>query len=206
MAKYFYGRVSTKEQNLARQLAVARNYTDIPDENIYCDKQSGKNFDRKAYTELKGILKSGDEVIIKEFDRLGRNKDAVKKELAWFKENSVTVRILDVPTTLCDFGGQEWIRDMVNNVLIEVLGAIAEQEYNKIQKRQREGLDEMRVIDGKRYSEKKGTFCGRPRKDDDRVPEYYAKYTAGEMTAKECCEALNMKRSTWYDKIRALSA
>ena len=128
MSEWFYGRVSTKEQNLERQLVVARQYKNIPVENVYCDKQSGKNFDRTEYQKLKSVVKSGDEVIVKELDRLGRNKDEIKAEIAWFKDNGVTLRILDVPTTLIDFQGQEWIRDMVNNILIEVLGAMAEQE------------------------------------------------------------------------------
>ena len=96
--KYFLGRVSSKEQNLARQLKVAREKFDIPDENVYCDKITGSSFDRPQYNALKAIVQEGDEVIVKEFDRFGRNKDEMKRELEWFKQKGVIVRILDIPT------------------------------------------------------------------------------------------------------------
>ena len=107
--KYFLGRVSSKEQNLARQLKVAREKFDIPDENVYCDKITGSSFDRPQYNALKAIVQEGDEVIVKEFDRFGRNKDEMKRELEWFKQKGVIVRILDIPTTLIDFKDQTWV-------------------------------------------------------------------------------------------------
>lgn len=130
MNRYFYARVSSKDQNLERQLEAARSYTDRID-RVFSDKQSGKNFERTAYKEMKSLLAAGDEVIMKELDRLGRNKELIKDELRWFKENSITVRILDIPTTLLDFGNQDWVRDMVTNILVEVLAAMAEQEREK---------------------------------------------------------------------------
>ena len=85
---YFYARVSTQEQNLARQLESAKNYKADIDE-IFCDKVSGKNFKRPEYEKLKGIVEKGDEVLVKELDRLGRNKDLIKEELKFFKEKGV---------------------------------------------------------------------------------------------------------------------
>lgn len=202
MAKKFYARVSTAGQDLGRQLAVAREYADIADGDIYCDKQSGKSFDRVEYQRLKADVQPGDEVIIKELDRLGRNKDEVKREIEWFKEAGVTLRILDVPTTLIDFKGQDWIRDMVNNILIEVLGAIAEQERIKTLTRQREGIDAMPTVDGKKYSEKKGRFYGRSRKDTADFEQYFRMQQTGEMTVNECCAALGISRSCWYGRVR----
>ena len=95
-------------------------------------------------------------MIIKELDRLGRNKDAVKEEMKWFKDNGIAVRILDVPSTLIDFQGQDWIADMVNNIIIEVLAAMAEQERLKIKKRQKEGIA---------IAKAKGVRFGRPQKN-----------------------------------------
>lgn len=198
MSEWFYGRVSTKDQNLERQLVVARQYKNIPAENVYCDKQSGKNFNRTEYQKLKGHVKSGDEVIVKELDRLGRNKDEIKSEIAWFKDNGVTLRILDVPTTLIDFQGQEWIRDMVNNILIEVLGAMAEQEREKTLKRQREGIDAMPIVDGKRVSLKTGTSYGRKATPVAEYERYAAAVAAGKMTVTEACGILDISRSKWY--------
>lgn len=196
--EYFYGRVSTKDQNLERQLVVARQYKNIPSENVYCDKQSGKNFDRTEYQKLKSVVKPGDEVIVKELDRLGRNKDEIKAEIAWFKDNGVTLRILDVPTTLIDFQGQEWIRDMVNNILIEVLGAMAEQEREKIIKRQREGIDAMPVVDGKRVSLKTGSSYGRKATPVAEYERYAEMVAGGKMSVTEACGELGISRSKWY--------
>ena len=181
---YFYGRVSSKDQNLARQLEVAKAYKNI--DHVYCDKQSGKDFDRPEYQKLKAVVVAGDEVIVKELDRLGRNKDEIKVEIAWFKENGVDLRILDVPTTLIDFQGQEWIRDMVNNILIEVLGAVAQQEREKTNRRQREGIDAMPVVDGKKFSTKKGCAYGRkPVELGDDFEKFLKKQKDGLMTVNE---------------------
>jgi len=198
VSEWFYGRVSTREQNLERQLVVARQYKNIPEENVYCDKQSGKNFDRTEYQKLKGMVKPGDEVIVKELDRLGRNKDEIKAEIAWFKDNGVTLRILDVPTTLIDFQGQDWIRDMVNNILIEVLGAMAEQEREKIIKRQREGIDAMPVVDGKRVSLKTGRSYGRKATPVAEYEWYAERVASGDMSVTDACGALGISRSKWY--------
>ena len=140
---YGYARVSSKDQCLDRQFE-AMNQKFVID-RMFTDKQSGKSFDRVGYQELKTVVKAGDEIVIEELDRLGRNKEEVKKELEWFRVNKIVVRILDIPTSLIDFQGQDWIRDMVNNILIEVLAAIAEQERLKIHKRQEEGIAAMKA-------------------------------------------------------------
>lgn len=191
---YGYARVSSKDQNLARQLETMKSYKNI--DEVFCDKQSGKDFERKEYERLKSIVKKGDEVIIKELDRLGRNKEGVKEEIKWFKEQGVTLRILDLPTSLQDFPGQEWIREMVNNILIEVMGAMAEQERNKIKVRQAEGIAAKKASgDWDEY--------GRPRKEPIDFEKFLKKQKDGLMTVNECCKALGIGRSTWYDKARA---
>ena len=86
MAKYFSTRVSSKDQNLGRQLVEARKYADIPEENIFCDKISGRTFSRPEYDRMKSLLKKGDEVYFTELDRIGRAKHLIKEELEWFKE------------------------------------------------------------------------------------------------------------------------
>lgn len=202
--RYFLGRVSSKDQNLARQLKLAREKFEIPDENVYCDKITGSSFDRPRYNALKEVVQAGDEVIVKEFDRFGRNKEEMKRELEWFKQRGVIVRILDIPTTLIDVKDQTWVLDMVNNILIEVLGAVAEQERKKTKQRQAEGIAAMPVVDGRRVSSKTGRGFGRPKNDIDpaRFAEIAQKQKDGQMTVKECCDALGISRSTWYDRIR----
>ena len=201
---YFYGRVSSKDQNLARQLEAAKEYKNV--DHVYCDKQSGKDFDRAEYQNLKSVVVPGDEVIVKELDRLGRNKEGIKEEIKWFKDHGVILRILDVPTTLIDFQGQDWIADMVNNILIEVLGAVAQQEREKTNRRQREGIEAMPVVDGKKFSTKRGRAYGRPAVAvGEDFEKFLKKQKDGLMTVDECCKVLGIGRSTWYAKAKEVS-
>ena len=196
---YFYARVSTKEQNLARQLVSAKCYRENID-RIFCDKVSGKSFARPEYEELKNTVVRGDEVVIKELDRLGRNKALVKEELKWFKEQGVIVRVLDLPTTLMEFPvGQEWVFEMVNNILIEVLASMAEQEKEKINNRIREGIAAMPIVDGKRVSSKTGVPIGRANKvSDTEFQKFLEKNKKGEMSVTECCRHMGISRPVWY--------
>lgn len=197
---YFYTRVSTKEQNLARQLEDAKAYKNV--DEVFCDKQSGKTYERPEYERLKSVVREGDEVIVKEMDRLGRNKAATKDEIKWFKDNGVTLRILELPTTLIDFNGQEWIADMINNMLIEVLTTIAEQEVKKIDKRRAEGIAAMPIVNGKRVSVKTGRTYGRQAIEiPDDFEKFLKKQKDGELTVAECCKELGISRSTWYNRV-----
>ena len=192
--RYGYGRVSAKDQSLARQLAALKAYApDLDDDHIFTDKQSGKNFNRKQYIKLKSILLPGDEVLVEELDRLGRNK-----------AHGVIVRVFDIPTTLIDFQGQDWVADMVNNILIEVLGAVAEQERKKIRKRQAEGIKAMPVVNGRRVSAKTGRGFGRPARelDMDEFKGLLQKQREGLITVRDACRQLGISRPTWYEKVR----
>lgn len=197
--RYFYGRISSKDQNLARQLESARKYKDI--DRVFKDKQSGKDFNREEYLKMKAVLERGDEVVVHSLDRLGRNKDGIKEELAWFKENGVIIRILDVPTTMIEYPeGQEWLMDMVNNILIEVLGAFAEQERENIRKRQREGIDAMPVDkNGRRISKKTGRGFGRKEKCPDNFAEVYKRQQKGELKLQEAMNLVGVGRTRWYE-------
>lgn len=133
---YGYVRVSTKEQNADRQYEALRKYG-VPEDNILTDKCSGKDTEREAYKALRNvILRRGDTLVVKEIDRLSRSKADIRNELEYFREKGIRVKILDIPTTLTDFpDDQMWVLDMVNNILIEVLGSIAEAERLKIRQR-----------------------------------------------------------------------
>lgn len=199
MAKYFSARVSSKDQNLARQIAEAEKFG-IPAKNVFCDKITGRKKDRPEYDRMKSLLVKGDEVYFKELDRVGRDKALIKEELEWFKERGVLVRVMDVPTTLIEFpAGQEWVMEMVNNILIEVLGTIAEQEWKKTKQRQREGIDAMPVVDGRKVSSKTGRGFGRPQIDVslDRRPDE---------TVDDVCARLGISRRTYYRKLNECRA
>lgn len=193
---YGYARVSTREQCLDRQLDALNAYKKI--DRIFTDKQSGKNFDRAGYQQMKSAVVAGDEVVFKELDRLGRNKDEMKKELEWFRDHGVTVRVLDIATTRIDFQEQDWIREMVNNILIEVIGAMAEQEREKTRRRQREGIEAMKARgDWERY--------GRPKKACKDFEKIAQKQKEGLLTVTEACKTLGISRATYYRKLKEVS-
>lgn len=145
-----YHRTSTKEQNLDRGIIEIENYAEqkgLDLEKIYTDQQTGKNFNRPAYELLKEVLREGDELIITEIDRLGRDKKQTSEELRQLKEMGVKVRILELPTTLTDASDEYMalLNDMISNLLIEVLTTLAESEMKKRVKRQSEGIEAMKL-------------------------------------------------------------
>ena len=192
---YGYMRVSTKEQNLDRQMKSLVDFG-VPVDNIKFDKESGKDFNRESYQLLRNeILREGDILVVKELDRLGRNKDKLKKELDYFKSKGVRVKILDIPTTLMDIDkGQEWIIDMINNIIIEVLGAVAEEERNKIRSRQAEGIA---------AAKDKGVKFGRPKAEypKDFIPTY-RQWKEGSLKAVEVMRLLGLKKTTFYKLVK----
>ena len=190
-----YARVSSREQNLDRQLLELKKY--VPEENIVVDKQSGKDLDRPGYQALKGALglRSGDTLYIKSLDRLSRNKADIKSELEWFQRNGIRLMILDLPTSMIQVpAGQEWIIEMINNILIEVLSSIAQQERETIRARQREGIDAAKLA---------GKNLGRPKVQvPDNFVEVIADWHEGKVTAREAMRLTGLKRSSFYNLVK----
>lgn len=187
---YGYARVSTLHQNTDRQIQALEKYG-IPKQDIFVDKQSGKNFERQGYLLLKeNVLRSGDTLVVKELDRLGRNKEAVKEELEHFKSRGIRVKILDVPTTLIDCEGQDWVMDMVSNILVEVMSSIAEEERVKNHQRQEEGIAAAKA---------KGVKFGRPSLTlPDNYQSVMGQVAEGRLKSSEAMEMLNLKRTSYY--------
>lgn len=206
MSKYFVARVSSKDQNLARQLETAKSLG-IPKENVFCDKISGRKKERPEYDRLKAILVPGDEVYFEELDRVARAKYLIKEELEWFKEKRVIVRILDVPTTLMELPkDQTWVFEMVNNILIEVLGTIAEQEWVKTKKRREEGIAVMPIDEeGYKVSSRTGNRFGRKEKRPENFMEVYERQQRGELTLKEALAEVGIGRTRWYELAREVA-
>lgn len=191
---FYYARVSSKEQNLSRQIEAFKKLG-ADEREIICDKESGKSLERPGYQALKNtILRNGDTLIIKSLDRLSRNKADIKKELQYYKDNNIRLKIIDLPTTMTELPeGQEWVFDMVNNILIEVLGAIAEQERETIRKRQREGIDAAKA---------KGKHLGRPKfVKPDNWNEVLLRWRKKEITARQAQKELGVSKSTFYKNI-----
>lgn len=194
---FAYIRISSKDQNIKRQIKALKEYQPkLLDENIYIDQASGKDFIRKHYQELKKVIRKDDILIIKELDRLGRNKNEIKDELEYFKSIGVIVKILDIPTTLIELPYENrWVMEMVNNILIEVLGNIAEQERITIKKRQKEGIE---------IAKKEGKYKGRkPKELPKNFKSLYERWKDGNLTVVEMTKLLGYKsRNSTYEKIR----
>ena len=197
--KYYYARVSTKEQNLDRQLDAAER---LGAEKVYADKASGKNLSREEYQKMKKALKPGDEVYFHELSRLGRNFTDIRNEIQWFDEHGVRWHSEDIPTTMVDFQGQEWVLKMINDLMITVFGNLAEQERLMMLQRQREGIDAMPVVNGKKWSKKTGKYMGRPEKEISDFAEIFQRQKMGEFSVLEGCEMLGISRATWFNKAR----
>ena len=188
---YYYARVSSKDQNLARQIAACKALG-AQEREIITDKESGTNLERTGYQALKNaILRPGDTLVVKSLDRLSRNKRDIKNELQYFKDNRIRLKIIELPTTMMDLPeGQEWVFEMVNNILIEVLGTIAEQERETTHQRQAEGIAAAKA---------KGVKLGRPALAfPPNWNEVYSAWKAGEITAKVARERTGTKRTSFY--------
>ncbi len=201
MKRYGYHRTSTKEQHLDRGICEIESYCEqnhLELEKIFTDQQTGKNFNRPRYQVLKeDVLRSGDELIITEVDRLGRNKQETLKELQYYRDNNIRVKILELPTTLMDISKldnsmAQMLMETVNNMLIELYAAMAQAEIEKKEKRQREGI----------YAKKaRGEWddYGRPAiMSDEEFAKEYRRVVDGQIKPFELMRQLNMSKTTFY--------
>ena len=208
--KYAYCRISTTDQNIDRQIIAVKQFApDLTDNNVFIDKKTGKNFEREQYQEMKVILEhitkanlenETIELIVEELDRLGRNADLIKKELMWFKEHNIIVRILEIPTTLTEIDkNNRWVMEMVTNVLIEVYAQLAQVELEKRAKRQAEGIA---------VAKANGVYKGRKpiEINENQFILVYQKWKAGEITARQAMNELVLKPNTFYRRIKEYEA
>jgi DNA invertase Pin-like site-specific DNA recombinase len=193
-----YIRVSTKEQNLDRQYEALKGY--VTDEKyIYQDKASGKDMEREGFQNMLKAMRKGDTLFIKSIDRLGRNKELIKGYLEQFKKEGIRVKIIDLPTTMQEVPeGNEWVIDMINNIIIEVYTSIAQQERETILQRQREGID---------VAKAQGKHLGRPPVELPKEwTKLYKQWKAGQITAVAFMDAIDMKKATFYKKVKEYEA
>ncbi len=181
-----YARVSSKEQSLDRQIEELKKYKV---DEIITDKASGKGFTRTGLEDLHSKLRKGDTLIIKELDRLGRNKQGIKEELEYLRALGIKVVILNIPTTLMlleETQSNNSILEMINNIIIEVLSYVAQEEVEKINKRQEEGI---------KLAKEKGIKFGRPEeKLTDRKIKLIKQVLSGERTKISVAKELDTSR------------
>lgn len=209
MKRYGYHRTSTREQHLDRGIAEITAYCEqnqLELERIFTDQQTGKNFNRPRYQVLKeDVLRSGDELIITEVDRLGRNKRDTLKELQYFRDHNIRVKILELPTTLMDISKldntmAQMLMETVNNMLIELYAAMAQAEIEKKEKRQREGIEAKKA---------RGDWddYGRPSAIDiEDFKIHYQRVIDGQMRPTELMKQLGISKSTYYRYIERIKA
>ena len=188
---YGYVRVSTSEQNEDRQL-IAMNTVQVPERNIYMDKQSGKDFKRPMYMRMLKRLKQDDVLYIKSSDRLGRDYEEVLEQWRMLtKEKKVDIVVLDMPL-LDTRRGRDLMGTFLSDIVLQVLSFVAENERKNIRERQKEGIEAAR---------RRGVRFGRPAKP---VPENFeqacGKWEAGEITGREAAMECNMPFSSFYRK------
>ncbi|QFJ54345.1 recombinase family protein [Pseudobutyrivibrio xylanivorans] len=209
MKRYGYHRTSTREQHLDRGINEITSYcqtNNLALEKIFTDQQTGKNFYRPRYQVLKeDVLREGDELIITEVDRLGRNKQETLKELQYFRDNHIRVKILELPTTLMDISKldnsmAQMLMETVNNMLIELYAAIAQAEIEKKEKRQREGIEAKKARgDWDNY--------GRPSiMSDEEFMFEYRSLLAGDINATGLMKKLGMSKTTFYRYVSRINS
>ncbi len=141
---YAYGRVSTREQNLDRQLAAFRE-CGVPPENFFVDKQSGKDFDRPAYQSMLKVLKAGDTIVIKSIDRLGRNYQEIIDQWRYLtREKRANIKVIDTPI-LNTSPDRDLMGTVISDVILQLQSAFAQAERDNIHQRQAEGIAAAKV-------------------------------------------------------------
>lgn len=178
---YGYIRVSSRDQNEDRQL-IALKEVDVPEKNIYLDKQSGKDFNRPQYKKLLRKMKKDDLLYIKSIDRLGRNYEEILQQWRVLtKEKCIDIVVLDMPL-LDTRRGKDLMGTFLSDIVLQVLSFVAENERTNIKQRQAEGIAAAKA---------KGVRFGRPpRPLPENFHSCYQRWKQGEITgtaaAKEC--------------------
>ncbi len=194
-----YVRVSSTDQNEERQLEQLRN-AGVDERNIYIDKKSGKDFERENYKSMLERLREGDLVVVASLDRLGRNYAEIQEQWSYITQTiKADIKILDMPLLDTSTATENLDRRFIADLVLQILCYTAEKERENIRKRQRQGIDVMLIVDGKRVSAKTGRPTGRPRAvKPDNWNEIYSMWSNKEITAVKAMELLNLKPNTFY--------
>lgn len=188
MKTYSYIRVSTKEQNEDRQLIAMREFG-VPEENIIIEKQSGKDFERPGYKKLMKKLKTGDTLVIKSIDRLGRNYEEILEQWRIItKEKQVAIVVLDMPL-LDTRQGRDLTGVLIADIVLQLLSYVAQTEREFNHQRQAEGIAAAKA---------KGVHFGRNFKDrGENYESIKAAWQNGEISGREAARRLNVAHGTF---------
>ncbi|KEH87230.1 resolvase [Clostridium novyi A str. BKT29909] len=192
---YGYCRVSSREQNLDRQTKALVKYG-VDERDIITDKASGKDFNRQGYITLKEqLLREGDTLVIKELDRLGRDMEMIKEEWHDLISKGINIIVIDTPM-LNTTNKTDLEKNLISNIVFELLAYMAEKEREKIKQRQREGIA---------TAKNKGVKFGRPSIEiDDNFKNIYKQWKDGKIKAVEAMELTGLTKATFYRKVKEL--
>ena len=185
---YGYVRVSTKDQNEARQMIAMQEFG-IEERHIFLDKQSGKDFNRPQYQKLIRRLKKGDTLVIKSIDRLGRNYDEIIEQWRIItKEKQAAIVVLDMPL-LDTRQGRDLTGTLIADIVLQLLSYVAQTEREFIKKRQAEGIAAAKA-NGVQFGVK-------PKEKPPEFEAYYERWRRGELSARAAAKALNVTHPTF---------
>lgn len=187
---YAYGRVSAHDQNLDRQMNAFNSFG-IPKKNIFCDKKSGKDFERKNYLRLIRKLKHGDLLVIKSIDRLGRNYQMIIDEWSRITNKiQADILVLDMPLLDTRSKANTLVGKFISDIVLQVLSFVAENERENIRARQAEGIA---------AAKKKGVRFGRPPKTHSQnFFEIMFSYENKEISLQQALTLTGMSQSNFY--------
>nr|WP_035302664.1 recombinase family protein [Clostridium sp. DL-VIII] len=193
MRNYFYGRVSSKDQNENRQLDAIKKL-DIDSRDVYMDKASGKDFDRPEWNALKRSIRSGDVLFIKSIDRLGRNKTSILEQWKWLSDNDIDIVVLDMEILdTRKYKDLKGVGQLITDLVLQILAWLAEEERINIKQRQMEGIESAKLRNVK---------FGRPKiQVSDNFKTIYMQWKNGNFTAKKAMKMLDIKPNTFYRRV-----
>lgn len=188
---YGYARVSSKDQNEDRQIEALKEFG-VPENNIFVDKKSGKDFDREQYKLVKMLLSRTENnvLVVKSIDRLGRNYKQIQDEWREITQELKTdIVILDMPL-LDTRKYKDTMGTFIADLVLQVLSFVAEQERKNIKVKQAEGI---------KVAKEKGKKFGRPKIElPQDFENQYSLWKKGKQTAKTTMENLGLKRGKFY--------
>lgn len=194
MKKYGYIRVSAKDQNSDRQLIALRECS-IRDKDIFLDKMSGKDFERPQYMKMLKRLKSGDLLVIKSIDRLGRDYSEILEQWRKItKEIGANIQVLDMPLLNTDSVQENLTGIFISDLVLQILAYVAETERSFIKQRQAEGIAAAKARGVKFGCEK----CELPEQFD----KYFQMWKNGEISTRKAAEELHISHSTFYRRCK----
>ncbi|MFG6351337.1 MAG: recombinase family protein, partial [Oscillospiraceae bacterium] len=187
---YGYVRVSTQEQNEARQLAAMQEFG-VAEKNIIIEKLSGKDFNRPCYQRLVRVLQPGDVLVVKSIDRLGRNYDEILEQWSVItKKRKAAIVVLDMPL-LDTRQGRDLTGTLIADIVLQLLSYVAQTERENIRQRQAEGIAEAKA---------KGVRFGPPCHTlPDSFEELRQAWRDRRMTLRAAAEACGIPKSTFRD-------